>query len=227
MTAKAKQRQFALDFPSVPSFAPEDFFRTPSNTDAVRALDAWPGAGGQGPHFLLHGPPGSGKTHLGHVWLDRVGGVKLTPDFDVSSIRPGISYWLDDWDRVGDHAWLFHLLNWVRECGAFLLLSGRQHPNAMSSLLADVRSRLMAAGYAMLHDPDDMLLHIALQKMFADRQLKVDQRVIDFILLRAERNIDHLRALVGAADKVALADRRSVTIPLMKGILDALTPSGT
>ena len=59
-----------------------------------------------------------------------------------------------------------------------------------------------------------------LVKQFADRQLKVDDDVIGFLLRRMERSFAAARAMVGAIDDLALAERRNITVPLVRRVLE-------
>jgi len=68
-------RQFRLPLHSPPSFARADFMASPTNGQALAALDAWPGwAEGR---LALVGPAGTGKTHLARDWAQRVGAVVI------------------------------------------------------------------------------------------------------------------------------------------------------
>jgi chromosomal replication initiation ATPase DnaA len=59
-----------------------------------------------------------------------------------------------------------------------------------------------------------------LVKLFADRQLRVGGEVVRFLSARMERSFEAARALVAALDRVSLADRRAVTVPLAGRVLE-------
>src|SRR6185369_8098839 len=54
-----------------------DFHVAPSNREAVAWLDRWPDWPAAA--LAIHGPAGSGKTHLAHVWAGRSGALLLGP----------------------------------------------------------------------------------------------------------------------------------------------------
>jgi chromosomal replication initiation ATPase DnaA len=85
--------------------------------------------------------------------------------------------------------------------------------------LPDLKSRLMAAPAAELGSPDDTLMAVVLTKLFSDRQIFVPQEVIEFILPRIERSFLSLRDIADKIDRRALAEKRPVTVPLVKEIL--------
>ena len=68
--------------------------------------------------------------------------------------------------------------------------------------------------------PDDTLITAVLVKQFTDRQLKVDVEVISYMLTRMERSFDAARRVVGAIDDLALEERRNITVPLVRRVLE-------
>ena len=100
-----------------------------------------------------------------------------------------------------------------------MLLTGLNPPSRWTVKLPDLRSRLNAAGSVGIGAPDDGLIGAVLVKMFADRQVAVDADVIGFATLRMERTFAAARDLVTRADALALAERRRITVPLVRQIL--------
>ncbi len=86
-----------------------------------------------------------------------------------------------------DEAALFHLLNLAREERAFLLIAARTAPTTWKITLPDLASRLRALPVVALEAPDDALLRAVIVKLFADRQLAVDENLVNFLANRIER----------------------------------------
>ena len=59
-------------------------------------------------------------------------------------------------------------------------------------------------------------------KQFADRQLRVDPDVLTFLLARMERSFAATSRLVAALDQAALAEKRRITVPLARRVLETL-----
>ena len=62
--------------------------------------------------------------------------------------------------------------------------------------MADLASRLRALPVVALTAPDDALLRAVLVKLFADRQLAVDESLVTFLTTRIERSFAAARAAV-------------------------------
>ena len=217
--------QLPLDFEHRPSLTGEDFLVAERNRDAVIWLDRWPDW--PTPALVIHGPAGCGKTHLVHVFLARSGGRRLSI-LDMSADEPRDliedipACVIEDAERfikAGLESALLHLYNALKEAGGQLLLTSRRPPSRWPVQLADLRSRLNAATAVRIGAPDDTLMQAVVVKLFADRQLKVDQDVVTFMLARMERSFEAARELVARIDEAALKERRNITVRLVRGVL--------
>ena len=87
--------------------------------------------------------------------------------------------------------------------------------------LPDLASRLRAAPAVAIGPPDDELLAALLLKLFADRQMMVSASVIGYLVRHMERSFAAAHALVEAADRRSLAERRAVSIGLARELVEA------
>ena len=218
--------QLTLDLGHRPALGMDDFLVTPCNREAVAWIDRWPDW--PGPALAIHGPPGCGKTHLAHVFRAR-SAAKLIASEALGRTEPNGLLgearvcMLDDaggvaGGSVGERA-LLHLYNVVAERQGHLLLAARKPPGRWPVGLPDLRSRLAAMPAVSVGAPDDALIGALLVKLFADRQLRVGQDVVAFLLTRMERSFDAARRMVAAIDETALAERRNITVPLVRDVL--------
>jgi chromosomal replication initiation ATPase DnaA len=210
----ASPRQLALALDHAASFAREDFLAGPSNEAALAMIDRWPDWPARA--LLLVGPDGAGKSHLAAIWA-ALSGARLVAARALEAVSlPGAlatgALVVEDL-RSGavDERALFHLLNLVREEEASLLITAREMPNAMSFKLADLVSRLAALPVVQIATPDDTLLRAVIVKLFADRQLAVDESLVGYLATRIERSFAGARAAVERLDAEALRQKRPVT----------------
>lgn len=207
-------RQLPLALPHRTALGREDFLVAPSNAAAVALIDRWP-------HWpshavLLVGPAGSGKSHLVEVWRQVSGARRVAAGSlraaDVPTLLDTGALALEDapGERLDETA-LFHLLNLAHQQGARLLITAATHPAQWRVALPDLASRLRAAPAIELGPPDDELLRGVLVKLFADRQLAVDEPLVSFLLTRMPRSLDAARLLIAEIDRRALEERAEVT----------------
>jgi chromosomal replication initiation ATPase DnaA len=214
----ARARQIPFDLPHRSAFGREDFLVSPSNETAVAWLDRWPDWPNSG--LVLHGPRGSGKTHLVHVWR-AMSGAAIVDATDVGTADPGEpAVAIEDLDRLADEVALFHLLNRMRERGGHVMLTASAAPAHLAIKLPDLRSRLQALPAVAIGAPDDALLAAVYVKLFSDRQLKVSADVIGYLVTHVERSMEAAGEAVAAIDRAALERHRAITVALIRTVLD-------
>jgi chromosomal replication initiation ATPase DnaA len=207
-------RQLTLDWPHQPSFAFEDFLPAPSNREALAAINQWP----EWPSrmLLLIGPEGSGKSHLAALWAAKSVAHTVRADklgeADIERCAESPAVVIEDADRIGEgEERLFHIVNAGVQTQASMLLTARAPPDAWNLKTPDLLSRLRLAPLVLIGAPDVELAEAVLFKLFSDRQLLVEPRVVAFIALRIERSLAAARDIVAALDREALSRGRRVT----------------
>jgi len=216
-------RQLALALPHAESFARADFLPGQGNESALALIEGWPDWPDR--VVALVGPEGSGKSHLAAIWADRAGArflaARALAITDLPAALATGALVLEDLvaGEVNERA-LFHLLNLTREEEAHVLLTARAAPAVGTIALADLASRLRAIPVVNLAPPDDALLRAVLVKLFADRQLDVDEGLVSYLLSRLERSFAALRATVDRLDVEALRRQRPVTRALAAEVLN-------
>src|ERR1700680_1377114 len=102
-------RQSTFDLPVKTGFGAADFLVSDCNREASEWIERWPDWTSRA--LVLFGPPGSGKTHLAHLWCERAGATLIdgaavgdaTPA-DVAAVA------IDDAERAAEEP-LLHLYN--------------------------------------------------------------------------------------------------------------------
>lgn len=229
LTVPSKPKQIPFDFDHRPALGGEDFLVSPCNAEAVAWVERWPDWPGVA--LAIVGPQGAGKTHLAHVFQ----ALSHAPTITAGILREEgadrvleqqSALVLEDVDGfVGPHGAgleedLLHLYNLAREGDVKLLLTALSAPARWGIALKDLSSRLNTAQVAEIRPPDDALLAALTVKQFADRQVSVDQEVLTYMLARMDRSFAGVRALVHAIDEAALAEKRAITIPLVRRVLE-------
>lgn len=194
------------------------------NREALAWLARWPAW--PGPALILHGPPGSGKSHLARIWSTRTG-ARWLEHASLATVDPnGHGAWvLEDVEPVIDETALLSFYNRLREGGGHLLLTARRPVGAWTLLLPDLASRLRAAPGVAIGPPDDALLGAVLLKLFADRQLVVSEALIEYLLRHMERSFGAAQAVVAGLDALSLRLQRPITVTLARALLERIEPA--
>ncbi len=214
--------QFILDFPRRAAFGRADFMAADSNAAALGWIDRWPNW--PSGVLVLHGPAGSGKTHLAHLWRERASAVIVSGETLHPAALPRIldeSHYriaIDDGDRAPELA-LLHLYNACLEGHGSVLITARLPPGSWRIALGDLRSRLRAALAVAIGAPDDTLLGAVLIKHFADRQMRVAPEMITFLIAHMDRSFGAAAEITARLDAMALSSKRPITHALARRVL--------
>ena len=222
-------RQLVLELPHRTALGRDDFLVTGSNAAAVAMVDQWPDWPSKA--ILLVGPAGSGKSHLVEVWRQKSGAGRIAAGGLAESAIPALlaagALAVEDAPGPGlDEKALFHLLNYASQEDARLLITSNRYPPQWPVKIPDLLSRLRALPAVELGAPADDLLRGVLVKLFADRQLAVEESVVSYLLVRMPRSLQAARTLVAEIDRRALEEKAEVSRTFVSRVLASLQAPG-
>jgi len=212
--------QGSFDFASKLLPVDDDYIISESNNNAYSLINKWPDWDSN--ILLLYGPKSCGKTHLSKIWANNASASFIkAEDIYSNNFDLARNYILDDLEKVNDEPALLHFYNMVKEANTgYLVMTASNNPVNIGIRLADLRSRIGAVPSVGISDPDNIILCQMLVKKFAQRQLKVDIEVIKYIVTRMERSFNAVDSIVDILDNKALQDKKNITIPFVKTVLD-------
>lgn len=165
--------------------------------------------------IYLHGEKGSGKSHLANIWAQKMQAIAIPAgDIVPSSIRQNCL--VEDIELCANERTLLHLFNHCRDIGVRLLLTSSYTPSGLPFTLPDLTSRLRGCQVVTIYPPDDSLIAGVMRKQFADKQLLVEDDVVDYLAARVERTLSNVKTIAEILDKNALSEHRKITIPFVK-----------
>ena len=183
------------------------------------------------------GPAASGKTHLllatAAAAGERQARVAYLP---LSAARGRLRDWLsqqeqaelvalDGLDAIAgereDEVALFDFHNRARANGTAVLYAARETPVALALTLPDLRSRLAQCTQLPLTAIDEAGRREVLRRRAEARGLSLDDAVLDYLFRRVGRDLSTLTALFERLDRAALAAQRRITVPFLRGVLEA------
>ncbi|QFT62926.1 hypothetical protein SAMN05421853_108137 [Roseivivax halotolerans] len=221
-------RQLPLHLPARTALGRGDFFVTEANALAVAQIDNW--RNWPSHKLVLSGPPGSGKTHLAHVWSAESGArllqARALPREDLPALAQS-PLCIENADRVAGDAEaeeaLFHLHNLAAAERQPLLVTAASPPARWGLILPDLASRMQGAEIAKLNPPDELLLAGVLAKLFSDRQITPGPDVIPYLITHMPRAFAAAGEIVDALDARALGEKRAITRPLARAVLEEMS----
>lgn len=209
--------QLPLDLSVPVAHLREDLIESKANEMAISMIDNWPDWPAR--VSVLAGPVGAGKTHIANVWADKAKAVSCAcvdlarnlDDYVKFATDKGNFLIEDAGSGVIDETAMFHFLNAIKQGEGYCLITSRSWPIEWNVTLPDLASRLKAVQVFELSEPDDELLRHVMVKLFADRQLTVDEKIIDYCVLRMERSLESAGRLVDAIDAEAMSRKSAIS----------------
>lgn len=211
-----------------------DNFYPGDNLTLLNALNALISGEGE-PIIYLWGPAGVGRTHLlqacchaMHTSITRVmylslATAELSPEIlqDMETMQ---LVCIDDIDAILGHAaWeeaLLHFYNRARDQSIRLVIAGNETPARLKIHLADLRSRLSWGLVFHVVGLSDEQKIKALQIHAHERGLELSNEVGHFLLRHYPRDMTALFALLDKLDQASLIEKRKLTVPFVKQVLE-------
>jgi len=223
-------KQIPLDIRLDTDFTFENFYKPKVNSDTLASIKSLI----KEPEILiLEGQAGSGKTHLlqavchslasgSYFYIPASMYVKLEPAaLQITNSAKLIV--IDDVEfLLGDVKWetsLFELYNLAFDNNISLIFSTCQR--AFKFKLPDLESRFAKLRRLKLTILSDEAKLKAWQLHAANRGLKIDEKVASFVQSHYSRNMHDLLDLLNKLDKYSISHKRSITIPLVKKVLES------
>jgi|SRR5581483_6680571 len=229
----ARQLPLSLRWPSHQRL---DTFVAGANAHTLEAVRALSDASDES-WLYLHGPRGSGKTHLligaCRLVLESGRNARYLPLASLEESRAeaiasfgaerGELLAIDDVPAIAGEAnaerALFDLYNRAREARATLLFAASAPPHQLGLQLPDLVSRLSACTQYALQPLDEVGRREVLRMRAQQRGLEIDDAVLDWLFARQPRDLAALMELFERLDHAALAAQRRITIPFLREML--------
>jgi len=182
-------------------------------------------------YCLVWGALSTGKTHLLQALCQLAPEAVYLPLRELAPYGPELltglessqMLVLDDVDVIlSDQLWeeqLFRLFNAVAEQGGQLCMSTTLPLVQTPFVLPDLQSRLQLATGFELQQPEDEVRRLILEQLAARRGISLKPEVVDYLLLRSQRDMAGLCAMLNQLDQLSLAELRRVTIPFIRETL--------
>jgi len=182
--------------------------------------------------LYIHGPAGSGKTHLLQA-IGRAMGGKSNQALPYLSFREPVTadelccrfaqaeaLIVDDLhlmpDDGGLRAALWQVFNDFHSSGRKIVMAGLYAPRDLPYLDDHLVSRLLWGLVARVDVSDDHSRQMILKKIAGDRQVRIPDDVVDFILMTTSREVGDLISAFDAVFRLSMSLKRRISLPLAR-----------
>ena len=214
--------QLLLNFKFRKNYDKNDFFVSSSNFYAFTLVDTWPNW--EKNIINICGERYCGKTHLAEIFLKKNKGklinLKTENIKNLNDLRLFENIVIDNFDKNIDENYIFTLFNFVDQNNKYLLINSEKPINEISFDLADLNSRAKNCLIAKIDKPDDELIKVLLSKSFSDRQIIINNKLIDFIAKRIARSYGKIFEFIYKIDEMSLKKKKSIDLKIIKNVLE-------
>ncbi len=213
--------QKLLDFGISESFDENDYYVSKSNYFAKNMIETWPNWDKK--ILNLTGEKYSGKTHLSKIFKLKSNALYLYASNinheTIKKIKLSNNIIIEDLDENFDEKLFYSILYLVEQDNKYLLISTKIPIDTMKFSLPDLVSRLKNCIIAKIEQPDDKLIYAIILKSFSDRQIKLDNKVIDYIIKRIARSYSKMQEFIYKIDELSLKKKKSINFKIIKEII--------
>ena len=188
------------------NFKNEDFYISKSNHHILKFFDSWPK---WEKNFLnINGDKLSGKTHLMNIFLKKFGGIKFEAnklDNDmINKIKIYQNIILENLDNNVDEKLLYTLINFIDQDNKYLLVTSIKPIVNIKFNLEDLNSRTKNFLIQSIEKPDDDLIFALILKNLSDRQITLNEKLINYIIKHIDRSYGKIFDFIYKIDEMSL-----------------------
>ena len=89
----------------------------------------------------------------------------------------------------------------------------------MNYKLEDLISRIKNCILAEISKPDDDLIYALILKYCSDKQIKIDKKLIDFIIKRIDRSYGKIFNFIYKLDNMSLVKKKPIDLKIIKQLI--------
>ncbi len=213
--------QLLLDFDIKTNFNEHDYYVSASNYFAFNLIDKWPKW--EKKILNISGEKFSGKTHLANIFKFKSSALFLKEnqinDDVFKKIKLHESIIIDEFSNIIDEKLTYSILNLVDHDSKYLLINSEIPLGEINFSLPDLVSRSKNLLHAKIDPPDDDLIFAIILKNFSDRQIRLEKKIIEFVINRIDRSYRKISEFIYKIDELSLKKKKPINLKTIKEIL--------
>ncbi len=213
--------QLLLDFNFKQSFNEYDYYVSKSNFFAFNLIDKWPKW--EKKILNVYGEKFSGKTHLANIFKSKSKALFIKEneinDELFKKIKLFESIIIDGFSNTVSENLTYSFFNLIDQDNKYLLINSEIPINEFDFKLPDLSSRSKNLLTARIENPDDELIFAIILKNFSDRQIKMEKKIIEFIVNRIDRSYRKIYEFIYKIDELSLKKKKPINFKTIREIL--------
>ena len=121
--------------------------------------------------------------------------------------------------QFNDERLIYSIFNLIEQDNKYLLINSLKPINEIYFELQDLVSRSKNCLIAKIDKPDDDLIFAIILKNFSDRQIKVEKKIVEFIINRIDRSYRKIYEFIYKIDELSLKKKKPINLKTIKEIL--------
>ena len=213
--------QQIFNFENNKSLNANDFFVSRSNYYAYELINSWPKW--EKKIVNICGEKYSGKSHLSNIFIQKFKGriiyANTVNNETLNSLKTYENIVLENFGKSVNENLIYSLFNLMDQDNKYLVINSQIPINEIDFKLDDLKSRLKNCLVAKIQNPDDEMIYALIVKNFADRQISLDKKLIDFIIKRIDRSYGKIFEFIYKIDEISLKKKKSINLNIIKETL--------
>ncbi len=213
--------QLLLELDYKTNFNEHDFYLSKSNENAFNLVNSWPDWNKK--ILNISGEKFSGKSHLANIFKLKSKAFLVKGDEINNSIFKRLKLYesviIDDFENCKEEEILYSIFNLIDQDSKYMLINSLKPINEIKFNLSDLTSRSKNCIYVEIENPDDELLFAIILKNFSDRQIKIEKKIINFIISRIDRSYRKIDEFIYKIDELSLKKKKPINLKTIKEIL--------
>ena len=214
--------QLTFKFPFKTNYFEEDFYVSSNNFEAYKLIESWPKWSSR--YINIYGPSGCGKTHLANIFKKKINSFFIKASDLSDNLLPLIKLKecliIDEYQSNIEEKLFYSILNQCHQSNQYIIVNSSKPIKNFKVELNDLKSRFDSFINIGIDLPTDDLIRVILSKNFSDKQVKIDAKLLEYILKNIHRSYENIFDLIDKLDSLSLSTGKSININLIKKVLN-------
>ena len=213
--------QLTFKIPFKTTYYEKDFYVSSNNFTAYKLVEScpnWPDK-----RINIYGPKGCGKTHLANILKKKIDSLLIQAsdlnDLVLDNLKEKKCLIIDNYKNNIEEKLMYSTLNQISQTDSYILINSLKPIKKIEVKLNDLKSRFDSFVQLGIDLPTDDLLRVILTKSFSDKQIKVNIKLLDYILKNIDRTYENVFKFIKDIDAASLSAGKSININLIKKVL--------